>query len=93
MLEHHMSTDSTELPSSSDPSIEADNRKATQCHIGRDESMQGTSCAYFSTHFWTNYIDRVSPRAHDSRIGRARALTTWAMADLHILCETCMDLS
>ena len=70
VLKHHMSINSTELPSSSDPSIEADNRKATPRHVGWDPSVQGTSGTYFSTHFWTNYIDHVSPHAHDSRIGR-----------------------
>ena len=43
---------------------------------------------YFSTHFWTNYIDRVSPRAHD-RIGRTRALATCVMADLRTLYRMC----
>ena len=56
-----MSIDSTELPSSSDPSIEADNRKATPRHVARDASVKGASSAFLSTHFQTNYIDRVSP--------------------------------
>ena len=44
---HHMSIDSTELPSSSDPSIEADNRKATPRHVGQDVSEQGTTARTF----------------------------------------------
>ena len=35
--------------------------------------------------------DRSWPHAHNSRIGRTRALTTWAMADPRVLHETCMD--
>ena len=36
---------------------------------------------------------RYLPCAHASRIGRTRALTTWAMAEARVLRETCMDLS
>ena len=89
-LKHHMSIDSTELPSSRDPSIEADNSKmATPRHVERDASVQGTSGAFLSTHFWTNYIDRVSPRAHDSRIGQTRVLATCVMVDPRTLYGMC----
>jgi len=85
-----MSIDSIELPSSSDPSIVADNSKtATPHHVWWDASVQGTSGTFLSTRFWTNYIDRVSPHAEDSRIGRTRALATCVMADLCALYGMC----
>ena len=48
--------------------------------------MQGASGAFLSTHFWTNYIDQVSPCAHDSKIGRALAMCV--MADQNGRCCT-----
>ena len=63
---------------------EADNRKATPRHVVHD-----TGGTYFTTRFWTNYIDRVSPRTHDSRIGRTRALATCVMADPRALYGMC----
>ena len=51
--------------------------------------MHDTGGTYFSTHFWTNCIDRVSPHAHGSRIGRTRALVTCVMADPRALYGTC----
>ena len=65
---------------------EADNRKATPRHVAWDASVQGASGAFLSTHFWTNYIDRVSPCTHDSRIGQTRALATCVMADQNGRC-------
>ena len=35
---------------------EAEKGNATPRHIGRDESVQGTSGAFLSTHFWTSNI-------------------------------------
>ena len=67
----------------------ADNRKATPRHVAQDASVQGTSGAFLSTHFWTNFIDRVLSHAqfaHDSKIGRA--LATCVMADRNGRCCT-----
>ena len=48
--------------------------------------VQGASGAFLSTHFLTNYIDRVSSYAHNSRIGRA--LAPCVMADRKGRCCT-----
>ena len=51
--------------------------------------MHDTGGTDFSTHFWPNYIDRVSPRTHDSKIEQTRALATCAMADPRTLYGMC----
>ena len=63
--------------------------KATPRHVARDVSVQGASGAFLSTHFWTNYIDRVSSHTHNSRIGRTRVLATCVMADVRTLYGMC----
>ena len=62
------------------------NRNATPRHVAWDASVQGTSGAFLSTHFWTNCIIRVSSHAHESRFGRA--LATCVMADRNGRCCT-----
>ena len=58
-------------------------------------TKQGSNAPLVTLYHISSISDayRCSPRAHASRVGRTRALTTWAMADLRVLRETCMDLS
>ena len=65
--------------------------KATPRHVGRDASVRSKSSAFLFNQISDTYW--CSPRAHASRTGRSRALIMWAMADLRVLRETCMDLS
>ena len=55
----------------------------------------GTNAALVTLYRISSRSDtyRCLPGAHASRTGRTRALTTWAMADPRVLCETCMDLA
>jgi len=57
--------------------------KVTPCHVGWDTSVRSKSGAFLFNQISDKY--RCSPHAHASRTERTRALTTWAMADPHVL--------
>jgi len=53
---HNTGNTPSTAPTLNGTHTEADNRKATPRHIGRDANVQGASGALLSTHFWTSYI-------------------------------------